>query len=466
MRVKSDILLLFTQAAMELSWLFAAGSFLMMSAAHRTFPLFEGSVVFLLAILLTRITRGRGLRVIWVLGLQVSGFLLGVSSMLYSFFSPHLFSYFNPEWILYIFNRLQGAADWLAFIILLVFAFVSWLSGVALARKTTDYALVCSRFDLGLTVLLCLFLVKFLFLVKGGIQLTAPTAEAMIYPFFIFGLIAVGLARNGETPFKGFISGYRGIGLLISFGGVALVLGTGLVLFFMPFLQAGAEMGYAVLKSGAEPLGRVFVSILRFLFAGAKMRSEPPATSSQEDGSGPVLPTEGGWESGIVLQILGWVLLVLGVIVGVFLLGLGLWYLFVWLSSRTSTQEGRPVVKAGLLKWFRGLHGLLLSFWRSVIRIFEVYKNGAQFFYFLIKWGRRSGMQRLVNETPCEYGQRLKDRFPLLGREISWIVDAFNLEAYREEPVDDGRMKVLKQARRRLLHVANWPSRLKSRFLR
>lgn len=459
--------LLSTQAGMELSWLFAAGSFLMMSAAHRPFPLFEGIVVFLLAVLLTRLTRGRGLRVIWVLGLQALGFLLGTSRLLYTFFfSPHLSSYCNSEWISCFFNSLQGIADWLAFIILLVFAFVCWLSGVALARKTTDYALVCSRFDLGLTGLLSLFLVKFLFLVKGGIQLNAPTAEAMIYPFFIFGLTAVGLARNGETPLKGFISGYRGIGLLISFASVALVLGTGLVLFFMPFLQAGAEMGYAVLKSGAEPLGRILVCILKFLFAGAKMRSEPAASSSQEDGGDPVLPTEGGWESGIVVQVLGWILLVLGVIVGLFLLGLGLWYLFAWLFSRTSMREGRPVVKSGLLKWVRGFHGLLLSLYRRLIRVFEVYKNGAQFFYFLIKWGKRSGMKRLVNETPCEYGRRLQDRFPLLGTEISWIVDAFNLEAYREERVDNGRMKVLKQARRRLLHVENWPARLKSRFLR
>jgi len=466
MSFKRNIALLLPQALMELSWLLAVGSFLVMSAAHRPFPLFDGAVVFLLAVLLTGITRGRGLRIIWVLGLQILGWCLGVSSMLYSSFNPHVFSYFNPGWISDLFSRLKGADDWLAFIILLVFGVASWWRGVALARKPSDYFLVCSRFDLGLTVLFSLFLVKFLFLVRGGIQLTAPTADVMIYPFFIFGLSAIGLARNGERPLmKGFISGYKGIGLLVSFAGFALVFGAGLVLFFMPLLQAGAEIGYAVLKSGAEPLGRIVVYILRFLFLGARMRHEPASTSSSEEGSGSVLPAEGGWETGMVEQILMWVFLVFGGVVLVFLSGLGLWYLFSWLFSRTSREEEKPALKAGLLKWLRGFRGFLLSLRRRLSRILEAYEDAGQFFHFLIKWGGRSGMPRLVNETPYEYGLRLKDRFPSLERDIASIVDAFNLEAYREDPVDDRRMKRLKRARRSLLHVANWPARFKSRFL-
>jgi hypothetical protein len=465
MSAKRTIGLLFTQAGMEMSWLLAAGSFLMMSAAHRPFPVFDGAVVFLLSLLVTRITLGRGLRVFWVLGLQVLGFLVGASKMLYAFFHPDLISYFNPEWISHFFLNLQGTADWSAVIILLVFAFVSWLSGVALARKKSDYTLVCSRFDVGLSALLSLFLIKFLLLVKGGMELTASTAEAMIYPFFIFGLTAIGFARNGEGPLKDFISGYRGMGLLISFAGVSLVFGAGLVLFFMPFLHAGAEIGYALLKSGTEPLGRLFVLILKFLFGRAKMRSEPASTGSGEDGRRLVPQAEGSWEDSIVVQVLGWVIVVVMVLVALFLLGLGLWYLFTWLFSRTSRQEGRVGGKAGLLTWFLDFQARLSALQRRLARIFETCTSGVQFFYFLIKWGGRSGVPQLVSETPNEYGQRLESRFPLLGPEISSIVEAFNLEAYRDDPVDERRMKMLKQARKRLLHVANWPARFKSRFL-
>lgn len=467
MNVKRDIVLLFTQAVMELSWLLAAGSFLTRSIAHRSFPLFEGAVIFFLAVLLTRITRGRGLRIIWVLGLQILGLILGTSGVLYASFNPHAFSYFNPGWISDLVGGLRGADDWSAFVILCIFGVASWLRGVALARKASEYYLVCSRFDLGLTVLLCLFLVKFLFLVRGEIQLTAPTAEIMVYPFFIFGLTAIGLARNGERPLvKGFISGYKGIGLMLSFAGSALVLGAGLVLFFMPLLQAGAEMGYAVLKSGAEPLGRIVVYILRFLFSGAKMRPEPASTPSQEGGGGPEIPPGAGWESGIVEQILMWGFLVFGGMVLLFLSGLGLWYLFSWLFSRTSREGEKPAVSVGLLKWLRGFHGLFSSLRRRLSRIFEAYEDAGRFFRFLVKWGARSGMPRLVNETPYEYGRRLEGRFPVLGEEIASIVAAFNLEAYREEPVSDRRMKRLKHARRTLLHIANWPARLKSRILR
>ena len=449
--LKRDIVLLFSQGVMELSWLIAGASFIMTSAVHRPFPLFDGAVVFLLAVLLTRITRERGLRVIWVLGLQALGFLLVTSRVVYSSYGSHFFSYLNPEWILYFLNGLESHYDWLGIVILVVFAFVFWLRGVALSRKTTDYTLVCSRFDLGLSVLLALFLVKFLLLVKGGIQLKTPTTEGMIYPFFIFGLMAMGFARNSGTPLKGFISGYRGIGLFLSFAGVILIFGAGLVLFFMPFLQAGAEFGYAMLKSGAEPLGRVLVCILRFLFAGAKMRSEPPAASFQGDGDGPAPSAEGASQGGWLEEILGWVLLVFGVIVLLFLLGLGLWYLVAWLFSRTPGEDRKSPGEGGLSGWFRRLRGIFISLGGRLAGMFKGCRDGLQFFHFLMKWGGRSGVPRLPNETPSEYGRRLKNRFPPLGQEISFIVDAFNLEAYREDPADDVRMKILRLS---LIHIS------------
>jgi hypothetical protein len=140
--------------------------------------------------------------------------------------------------------------------------------------------------------------------------------------------------------------------------------------------------------------------------------------------------------------------------------------LFSWLFSRTSREGEKPAVSVGLLKWLRGFHGLFSSLRRRLSRIFEAYEDAGRFFRFLVKWGARSGMPRLVNETPYEYGRRLEGRFPVLGEEIASIVAAFNLEAYREEPVSDRRMKRLKHARRTLLHIANWPARLKSRILR
>ena len=97
----------------------------------------------------------------------------------------------------------------------------------------------------------------------------------LLFPFFIFSLLAIGLVRNRSSERRDFLAGYRGIGVLASFTVVVLAFGAGLVLFFMTYLSAAAEAGYGVLKSAAGPLGPILVRVLLFLFWQTDCEQEP-----------------------------------------------------------------------------------------------------------------------------------------------------------------------------------------------
>jgi len=94
------------------------------------------------------------------------------------------------------------------------------------------------------------------------------------------------------------------------------------------------------------------------------------------------------------------------------------------------------------------------------------YPRAAQIYASLCHWGRYSGFPHLASETPREYGLRLRNRFPSLGREIQVIIEAFNHEVYGEITLPDQQMVSAQFAWRRLRSPAHWPSRLKAWLFR
>lgn len=446
---------------MELSWLYAWATFLMTSIVHRPFPLPEAIGTFLLAAALSLVVRGMGLRVISVLGLQMLGFLLAASTIVYTF-NYRAYPYFGKGWLVEFLGRTRDPLEWLILVIILIFALLFWLGGVTLARRSTAYLTICSRFDLGVAAFFCLLLVKFLLLVKGGIELRDPAPELLLFPFFIFSLLAIGLARNSSSARRDFLAGYRGVGVLASFTVVVLAFGTGLVLLFMPYLSAAAEVGYGVLRSAAGPLSPILVRVLRFVFFGARL---PQKSSSSSDEAEFISSGESIWWSDLVLRVLGWGLLGLWLLMGLLLCALGTWYLLRWLFWRTSKEERKHIHWQLALLWAQRLWAALgMGLQRAVQRL-KGYRNAVQLYRALLKWGRRSGLPHLLTETPAEYGSRLRRQFPSLTGEIGRIVEAFNLVVYGEVALDDEQMSLPKLSWRRLRSPRYWPARLKSWFL-
>jgi hypothetical protein len=457
-------LLFLAHGGMEMSWLYAWATFLMTSVLHRPFPLPEAIGTFLLAAALTLIVRGMGLRVIWVLLLQILGFLLAASRIVY-IFNYRAYPYFGKGWFVEFLGKTRDPQEWLILLIILIFALILWLGGATLARRSNAFFAVCGRFDLGVAAFFSLLLIKFLLLVKGGIEVKDPAPELLLFPFFIFGLLAIGLARNRSSVRRDFLAGYRGIGVLASFTVLVLAFGVGLVLLVMPYLSAAAQASYGVLKSAAGPLGPILARVLLLLFLGARPEKEP-APYSPGGGEMEFTPSgESSWWSDLVLRALGWGLLGLGLLIGVILSALGAWYLLRWLFSSTSKQEKKPIHWPLVLLWAQRLWTALCMGLQRAMQKLKGYRDAVQFYRALLKWGRRSGLPHLLSETPVEYGSRLKMRFPSLTEEIVGIVEAFNLEVYGEVALDDEQMSLAKLSWRRLRSPRYWPVRLKSCFL-
>jgi hypothetical protein len=464
MRRDRGALLFLAHFGMELSWLYAWATFLMTSVVRRPFPLPEAIGTSLLAAALSLVVRGMGLRVIWVLGLQILGFLLAASRIVYTFNYP-AYPYFGKGWLVEFLGRTRDPLEWLILVIILIFALLFWLGGVTLARRSNAYFTICSRFDLGVAAFFCLLLLKLLLLVKGGIEVRDPAPLLLLFPFFIFSLLAIGLARNSSSVRRNFLAGYRGVGVLASFTVVVLGFVAGLVLLFMPYLSAAAEAGYGVLKSAAGPLSPILVRVLRFLFLGSQLRQDPSYSSPGGDGAEFISSGESSWWSEVVERVLGWGLLGLGVLMGLILFALGTWYLLRWLFSRTSKKERKHIHWQLALLWAQRLWAALAMGLQRAVQWLKGYRDAVQIYRALLKWGRRSGLPHLLSETPVEYGSRLRMQFPSLTREIGGIVEAFNLVVYGEVALDDEQMTLAKLSWRRLRSPRYWPARVKSWFL-
>jgi hypothetical protein len=451
-------LLFLAHGGMELCWLYACTAFLLAAIKQGLFSLPAAISTFFLAAALYRVLRGSGLRMISILGLQAMGFLLTASRIVYTL-NYRAYPYFGKEWIVELLARTGESQEWLLLLIILISVLVFWLAGVAFARRSSTYLSICTRFDYGVTAFFCLFVLKSLLLIKGGIAVKNPAPMLLLFPFFIFSLLAIGLVRNSDKMQRNFLAGYRGIGMLLSLTVMFLALGAGLVLFFMAYLSAAAQASYGVLKSVAGPLLPMLERVLLFLFG--KLPEQNALFPKTMRGETPIISPG---ESSAWSESLAWVLFGLVLLIGLIFCILGVWYLLRWLISRTTKEKGKPIDWKLMLWWAQKLWAAFGSGLKWVMQKFAGYRDPVQFYRAFLKWGRRSGLPQLLSETPDEYGSRLTRQFPSLNRDIGRIVEAFNLVVYGEVNLDDGQMTLVKLSWKRLRSARHWPARLKSWF--
>jgi hypothetical protein len=446
------------RAGMESSWLLAWGNFVMVALYHKPFPPAEALFIFALAIVLTSIHRGKGWRIVTILFLQFMGAAFAASWLVHSFIYPS-YSFLDYAWVLECFRGSRGIPEWFFLILILFLAVVYWLAGMRFAGRSGGYSSVCGRFDLGLAALFLLFLIKFVAFFKGGVTIEESVTTFMVFPFFCFGLTAIGLARSQSDAKTEFLTGYRGIGMILSFVAAVLLIGTGGVTLFLPYLTKAAEAGYTLMQKTAEPLSPILIAILRFLFVGRSLRQE---SSSPDSGFG-AHPQSNG-PPGFLGTVLGWGFLGLLAVFSAVVFGIAVWFLVKWLFSRTDRAQRQPIKGNGLLWWTARLRAMLFFLWEKIGLRLTGFREAAQVYGALVRWGRRSGLPRSAADTPLEYGLRLTRRFPALKREIDAIISAFNLEVYGEALLTGRQWTDVRRAWRRLCSPLHWPSRLRSWF--
>jgi hypothetical protein len=291
--------------------------------------------------------------------------------------------------------------------------------------------------------------------VNGG-QVEDPISHLFLLPFFVVSLLAVGMIRLRSDGRKAFLTGYRGLGVFLTFTAGALLFAAALTLFSLPYLTLAAEAGLVALKGAGVAMSPFLLWVLRRLFAPQTLRTDPAPAPSRHDL--PNIPAHGqdGWWIALVEKALLWSAGILLVLAVVALVGLCLYLLLRFLLSRT---PGRPDHRQPVSQfaWLWRLGRFLSGLWARLAGV-QCARDG---YRALLAWARRSGLRPALAHTPSEVGARLQQRFPLLRAEIGSIVEAFNEETYREVVLSAERMVEVRSARRRLRSPRHWPARIK-----
>jgi hypothetical protein len=467
MKRSNDTLLLTVHGGMEFTWRYAWAGFAMFGMTGRPVPLFEALIVFFLGAVVTRLSRGRGWRILYIFALQAFSLIFAAGTLLHVFYYRSL-PFWSRGWITEFFSAPRTPLEWIVLIIFCFWILLFWTGGINLTRKPPRYYTVCARFDLGLVAFLVLYLLEWLLVTRGGIQAPDPLAKYLIFPYFLFSVFSIGLARTRDNQRRDYLAGHRGAGI-ISTALVSLVLvGTTLFMLFLPVFTAVAETGYAVMKEAAEPLGPIVVAVLRFLFMGRR-----PATccgAPSDTGGESQLPLEvadeSSWWEEILEVVVMWGSIGLVGAALLVLMAVGLWVLARWLLSRTAPGENRTEEKPFLAFWA----GRIRAFLNYLRRWFHARgrrtRLAPRLFARLLSWGKRSGVFRLSSETPGEYGARLTKRFPAFKEEVDFIVELYHGEVYGDREMTETQSSAAGAVRRRLRSPAHWPSRLRSWFSR
>jgi hypothetical protein len=461
MREEKGFFLFLICAGMELNWIYAWANYLTFFILHRPFPLFETIGIFMLAAAFTHLSWGRGWRIIWVLGLQGIGFAISCLRIIYVF-EYGSGPFFTRSWVIEFFNSPRTALEWLILFFILFWSLFLWVNGIRIVRRPKTYFNLCSRFDLGLGAFFLLFVTKLLAFAKGNIRVEEPISYFMVFSFFMFGLLTLGVVRNRSNDRKDFLPGFQGIGMILSFGLVIILFGIGVTLFFWPYLNWAAEISYRGLKMAAGPLITIFVTVIRFLYFPKVNRPAEP--SAPKEGTIDSLSSPGGgtWWSELLEKFLIWGFIGLIGLAILIMAGFAAFFVLRWLLSKTPSRE-RDMDRWNLIaEWVRRLKNFSLYFWRKIVHYTKSRKTAVFFYRGLLGWGRRSGLSRFLSETPREYGSRLKYRFPRLEGEIESIIETFHLEVYGETILSREELAASHSAWRSLRSPRHWPSRITS----
>ncbi len=457
MNKQSNSLTFICGAGSQLAWIYGCASFIIYAFFQQIYPLPETVGIFCLASAITLVYRGRGWRRVLIILMHAGAVLISALWIVYVFYEfPGL--WWEPSWLGDFFRLPRGRGDWMLLFFVVTYTVVFYIMGVRFAHETTSYTVACSRFDRGLVAFFGLFLFRLVVNYRFEIAFDDSLSYLMVFPFFIFSLMEIGLARNSEAKHrKRYLSGYHVIGLSASFVAGTFIFCAGIFIFFLPYLNMASEAGYDLMKTAAAPLEPILISVLKFIFGHADWRQSATGSSPSTGVAG--LPTSNAflllvqsiltWRNGIILIILG---------IGIALLFLG--FLLRWLFQNRDDQS-HPIAALNFLSWWYRLKALLFIFFQWIFRS-RAKRTAIQYYTALQRWGRFSGYSSRQEETPNEYARRLSRQFPLLRDEFMLIIDMLHREVYGEATLNADQIARIRKSWKKLLHPSIWPLRLKA----
>ncbi|HVN96021.1 MAG TPA: DUF4129 domain-containing protein [Syntrophorhabdaceae bacterium] len=462
MKKQATVALALTSGGMEICWLYSWAIFSVTACMHQPFPILGALLAFVGAAMLTRISQGKGWRVIYVGGLQVLGFLC-VSLLVIHDIYEQTRPLFSSGWCVAFIHMARDPLEWLVLFLVIFWILAFWVGGITFCRRPMSYYDLCYRFDAGLAAFFGLSILKLLLGTKGGVVIEDRTSLALIFPFFLFSLMAVGMAKdeNGETT--DFLPGYRGVGTMAGFIAAIFLSAGSLALFFVPVLKGAATVGYRALHTGARWMVPGIETVLRFVFGARNVRPEPAGSSLKGMVADRLLGSDTWWMR-LLDKILAWGIRGLAVALLVFLCAMLIYYLVKWLFSRTSYGLKKMRATGENIPWYVRLWRIVIFLYRSILQRVRGYDRASEVFQALLRWADHSGIHRGIQETPLEFGSRLNGYFPDLAAQVNLIVGAFNKEAYGDATVCPEYFGPVRSALISLVHPRHWPARCKTRF--
>ena len=244
--------LLSTCCGMDLCWLCAWANFLAVSTTQIRFPLATSCAAFFIAFFFTRFCMTTRYRIIWLILGHMAGLGLMISAALFA----------GTGW------RVPATLyHWYEMSLIAAMVCLFWYKGAKLPHRQMSYPSICNYFDLGISLLFTLLIIKLLLQIKAGIQVPESFTLYSIGAYFLFGLTAIFFSHTPTTGERYYLQGFRVYGGLIS-GAIILLLCIMAIAFaLLPFMTSFAESGYSVLKQTAGPLSPYLVAMLRFIFS-------------------------------------------------------------------------------------------------------------------------------------------------------------------------------------------------------
>lgn len=456
MTTPKNALLVLASGGMMLSSFYACASFIFASIDQKPIPLSEAALILFLATLITSIHSRGGWRRISVIGLHLSGWVFAILRFCHKYYGIES-SFWAFHWIQEFLVQERAAAGWLTLVLILVGIWILWFLGIRLFSRPTDHTTISHRFDAGLGYLLVLLLIKLIIVTKGG---SLPGPHSTLRPllsFIILGLFSMGMVHHSRSSRAGGTTYLKGAGIAVTFTFIILMLGGGLFTLFLPEMQNLAETGADLLKTATRPLGPILVALIRLvLVRGCRDQAQFWKDATPGNQSGPA------HEGGAVLELVTAGLIIAMAMAILLMSCFILFHLLNWF--RTKSVEHRQK---------RGIWKLLLLFIHAAKRLFSILKDrilrgrdglcaANRFYRDLLSWGRFSGLNHAVFETPREYAGRLGQRFPRIEKEFRLIVHLHDEAVYGCVSPDSLQVSRAKLALKRIRNPRFWLARIKS----
>jgi hypothetical protein len=459
---RKSILLAFAHGGMEICWIYACASFFMTAITGSSVSLATVMAIFVVAAVISRFSGGRGWRVATLGGMHLIGYSCVSLFTLHGFWYA-AYPYFGKDWIIVLLTAPKASMEWFRFAVLLICTGLLWTGGVSLAMREKTYVRICTRFDIGLAAFFGLFLIKLVARVKGGMDMDDGVSSLMVYPYLLSGLTTLGVARAGHEGSKSWLTGRGGFGAFMSVVSLALLGASSLVFLAIPGLTHVAEFGRYAVKGTALRILPFVTGVMRFMFMGGRVRPDPPSGSSPAGGEGwGGSPTETWWAE-LLEKTIRWGIEVIVILFLAAVTAVLIYFTLRWLFSRTAISPRAEADRGGPISFFARVKAFFAALWEALKKVTKGYSRAAELYSVLAEWGRRSGLPRLISETPLEFGARLGYRFPGLRPEINSIISAFNVETYGATGLTGEQFGKALNGWRAVRSPVHWPRRFVGR---